>query len=318
MSTHNTTKLSVIGAGSVGTSLAYAAMLRGSANVVALYDVNEKKVDAEVLDLAHGLQFMAGSDLVGGADISVTANSDIVVITAGAKQNPGQTRLELAAKNAAILEGLMSDLVALSPDAIFVLVTNPVDVLTAATVKFSGLPANRVFGSGTVLDSSRLRWLVGREIGVSPRSVHSLIIGEHGDTEFALWSSATIGQVPLCQWRNEAGELVFSKELLTDLQAEVTNSAYRIIEGKGATNYAIGVAGARIVEAVLNNQNAVLPVSSVQSGLMGIDGVSISVPSIVGRNGVIRPLEFPMDAEERMKLDLSVEALRKSQQSIGI
>ncbi|WP_216379401.1 L-lactate dehydrogenase [Arcanobacterium phocae] len=318
MTTQFKTKMSVIGAGSVGTALAYAAMLRGSANVVALFDINKTKVDAEVLDLAHGTQFMAGSELIGGSDITVTANSDIVLITAGAKQNPGQTRLELAEKNARILESLMSDLVPLSPNAIFVLVTNPVDVLTAAAVKFSGLPAGRVFGSGTVLDSSRLRWLVGRKIGVSPRSVHSLIVGEHGDSEFALWSSATIGQVSLRDWCNDKGEKVFSDEVLHELEQEVINSAYKIIEGKGATNYAIGVAGARIVEAVLNNQRAILPVSSVLNGSFGVEDVALAVPCIVGANGVERPIEFPMDSVERARFDASVEALAAAQKTIGL
>ena len=193
----HSSKVSVIGAGAVGASMAYAMLIRESAREVVLYDVNESKVTAEVLDLAHGTQFTGSSSITGGADISATANSDVVVITAGAKQNPGQTRLELAGVNFSILKSLLPDLLKHSPDAIFVLVTNPCDVLATAAQKLTGLPANRIFSSGTVLDSSRLRWLLAEKLDVSTSNVHANIIGEHGDSEFALWSQATVGNTPL-------------------------------------------------------------------------------------------------------------------------
>lgn len=304
-------KLTVVGAGSVGTATAYAALIRGSAATVSLYDINERKVDAEVLDLAHGSQFMLASKVMGGADISVTENSDVIVITAGAKQNPGQTRLDLAAKNVSILESMLPQLAERSPNAVFVLVTNPVDVLTYVATKIIDLPQGRIFGSGTVLDSSRLRWLIGKHIGVSARSVHAMIVGEHGDSEFALWSSATVGQVPIRDWRDCDGMLAFPEEKLVAIEHEVINAAYRIIEGKGATNYAIGVSAARIVEAILGNHNAVLPVSSVENG------VAISVPSLVGRNGVTRRLGVAFSPDEQARLDKSIATLKDSIKAVG-
>ncbi|WP_353065824.1 L-lactate dehydrogenase [Arcanobacterium hippocoleae] len=304
-------KLTVVGAGSVGTATAYAALIRGSASTVSLYDINAQKVDAEVLDLAHGSQFMLASKVMGGADLAVTENSDVIIITAGAKQNPGQTRLALAAKNVSILESMLPQLAERSPNAVFVLVTNPVDVLTYVATKILALPQGRIFGSGTVLDSSRLRWLIGQHTGVSPRSVHAMIVGEHGDSEFALWSSATVGQVPIREWRDEDGTLAFPEEKLVSIEQEVINAAYRIIEGKGATNYAIGVSSARIVEAILGNHNAVLPVTSVA------DGVSISVPSLVGRNGVTRRLDVAFDTAEQIRLDKSIATLQESIKSVG-
>ncbi|MDP9806162.1 L-lactate dehydrogenase [Trueperella bonasi] len=315
MTTFDTSKLTVVGAGSVGTALAYACQIRGSASTIALYDINEPKVEAEVLDLAHGSQFMQASQLIGGADMEVTAGSDVVVITAGAKQQPGQTRLDLAAKNVAILEDMLPKLVEYSPEAVFILVTNPVDVLTYVATKIVDLPEGRVFGSGTVLDSSRLRWLVGKKIGVSARSVHAMMIGEHGDSEFALWSSASIGQIPLRKWTNDDGEHVFDPETLSAIENEVVNAAYRIIDGKGATNYAIGISGARIVEAVLGDHKSVLPVSSIGSGADA--DIALSVPCLVGRTGVLRTLEIDLDEAEREKFEHSKATLRKTIASVG-
>ncbi|NLI03928.1 MAG: L-lactate dehydrogenase [Actinomycetaceae bacterium] len=304
-------KLTVIGAGSVGTATAYASLIRGSASTIALYDINEPKVDAEVLDLAHGSQFMLASKVMGGADLAVTENSDVIVITAGAKQKPGQTRLDLATQNVAILESLLPALAERSPNAVYVLVTNPVDVLTYVATKILDLPQGRIFGSGTVLDSSRLRWLIGEHLNISPRSVHAMMIGEHGDSEFALWSSANIGQIPIREWRDDDGTLAFSEEKLASIEHDVINAAYRIIEGKGATNYAIGVSAARIVEAILGHHNAVLPVSSVEGD------VAISVPSLVGRAGVTRRLNVALDDAEQARLDYSIATLQKSIKTVG-
>jgi len=193
-------KLTVVGAGSVGASTAYAALIRGSARHVALYDIATEKAEAEVLDLAHGTQFTGSSDIVGGSDISVVEGSHVVVITAGAKQYPGQTRIELTAVNASIMTKMMPRLLDVAPNAIYVIVTNPCDVLTVLAQQESGLPPERIFASGTVLDTSRLRWKLGERAGVSTSSVHAYIVGEHGDTEFPLWSNATIGTVPILEW----------------------------------------------------------------------------------------------------------------------
>ncbi|MEW1784237.1 L-lactate dehydrogenase [Arthrobacter sp. NPDC080086] len=312
------TKLAVVGAGSVGTSLAYAALIRGSASHVALYDVNPAKAEAEVLDLAHGTQFSAAAVTVdGGGDIAAVAGADVVVITAGAKQSPGQTRLDLAGTNVRILEQLMPRLIDHAPDAVYVLVTNPCDVLTAAARKITGLPSSRIFSSGTVLDTSRLRWLLAHRAGVSVSSVHASMVGEHGDTEFPVWSGATIGPVPIREWTVD-GARVFTDASLAGTAREVTQAAYKVIAGKGATNYAIGLSGARIVEALLRAENAVLPVSTVLDGQHGITGVALSLPSVVGRGGVRTVLETPMDDGEIASLHHSAETLRQSLASLGI
>ena len=235
------TKLAVVGAGSVGSTLAYAALMRGAARTVALYDIDAAKVEAEVLDIAHGIQFMPVADVVGSDDVAVCADADVVVVTAGAKQRPGQTRLDLAEATVALVRRIIPDLVAVAPDAVFLMVTNPVDIVTYAALKISGLPARQVFGSGTVLDSSRLRYLLARHTGVAVQNIHAYIAGEHGDSEIPLWSSATIGSVPLTRWPGIAGPDGSVTGRLTEsdrerIAGEVVTSAYRIIAGKGATS----------------------------------------------------------------------------------
>lgn len=313
MSVVENSKLCVVGAGSVGSSLAYAALIRGSASEVALYDITAPKVEAEVLDLAHGTQF-TNSRVTGGADLGVVEGSHVIVVTAGAKQQPGQTRLELAGTNARILEDLLPKLLERAPDAIIILVTNPVDVLTVVAQQITGLPPNRIFGSGTVLDTSRLRWLLARRAGVTTSSVHADIVGEHGDTEFPLWSNARLGPVPILEWRG--GEPFILGEL-DDIAHEVRNAAYTIIQGKGATNYAIGLSGARIVEAVLHDEHAVLPVSTVLGGIRGIDGVALSLPSVVSGEGARPVAETPMSADEEGLLAASADAIRTSVESLA-
>lgn len=311
------TKVSIIGAGAVGTSIAYTLLIKKIAGEVALYDIDKPKVEAEVLDLAHGSQFTSPSRIYGGADLQVVSDSDVVVITAGAKQKPGQTRLDLAATNVAILNKLLPDLVRLSPNAIFLLVTNPCDVLAYAAVKISGLPANRVFSSGTVLDSSRLRWELAERLGVSTESVHALIVGEHGDSEFALWSEARIGPVKLNDWQSETSSTLTQSDL-DHIAEDVKNAAYKVIAGKGATNYAIGLSAARIVEAVLRDESVVLPVSSVLTDYMGISDVALSVPTVVNRQGASKLLPVAMSAAELEKLNSSAEALKASIKHLGL
>ena len=304
-------KLTVIGAGAVGSSVAYAALIRGSARHVALYDIDAAKTEAEVLDLAHGTLFTRASDIIGGSDIGVAEGSHVVVITAGAKQKPGQTRIELAATNAWIVGSIVRDVLEVAPNAIIVIVTNPCDVLTMLAHEASGLPPERVFASGTVLDSSRLRWEIARRTGVAPTSVHAQIVGEHGDTEFPLWSAARINAVPILDWRSPEGDPLFTVEELDRIAVDVRDAAYKVIQGKGATNYAIGLSSARIVEAILGDENAVLNVSSVLQDFHGIDGVALSVPSIVRASGVHPIRETPFDEAELEKLRSSAAALEK-------
>lgn len=310
-------KVSIIGAGAVGTSLAYALLIQRIAGEVALYDVNAAKVQAEILDLAHGSQFFNPSEVYGGDDLEVVRNSNVVVVTAGAKQKPGQSRLDLAATNVAILHDLMPKLVRLAPDAVYLLVTNPCDVLAYAAVKFSGLPANRVFSSGTVLDTSRLRWQLAERTGVSIDSVHALIIGEHGDSEFPLWSQAKIGPISLTDWKIN-GMAPLSTDELDQIADEVKNAAYKVIEGKGATNFAIGLSGARIVQAVLRDEQAILPVSTVLHNYLGISDVALSVPTVVNGQGASRPLEFDITDAELVKLKASAETLGQSLKTLGL
>ena len=303
-------KLTVVGAGAVGSSVAYASLIRGSVRHIALYDIASAKAEAEALDLAHGSQFAAHTDIVGGgSDIALTENSDVVVITAGAKQKPGQTRLDLAGTNAKIMSQLVPPLLEASPNAVFVVVTNPCDPLTTLSQQETGLPAERIFASGTVLDTSRLRWLIAQKAGVATSSVHAHIVGEHGDSEFALWSTATIGTVPILEWTRD-GERVFTREDLDQILSEVRGAAYKVIEGKGATNDAIGLSSARIVEAVTGDQHAVLNVAPVLSDFHGIDGIAMSVPSVVSAAGAVPIRETPFAEDELDRLKASANTLR--------
>jgi L-lactate dehydrogenase len=314
------TKVAIVGAGSVGATIAYACLLRGVAKHVALYDLNRAKVEAEVLDLNHGLQFVPMATLEGSDDVGICADASVIVITAGAKQKPGQTRMDLASANAAICRALLPQLMRVAPEAIYLLVTNPVDVITYVTLKLTGLPPQRVLGSGTVLDSSRFRFLIARRCNVAVQSVHATIVGEHGDSEVPLWSSASIANVPLHEWAvPRHGKLSVVDR--TNIFQNVKNAAYQIVAGKGATNYAIGLATAKILEALLHDENRILPVSSLLSsygeGEDAIDDVCLSVPCIVNRGGVEQALRIPMNAAERAGLRHSADTIRAAIRSLG-
>jgi L-lactate dehydrogenase len=309
-------KVAIVGAGAVGATLAYAGLMRGFARTVALYDINAAKVDAEVLDLAQGVQFMPQADVIGSDRVDVCADADVVVITAGAKQQPGQSRLDLAGATIGLMDRIVPPLLEVAPDAIYILVTNPVDVVTFAAIKKSGTAPSHMFGSGTVLDSSRLRYRVAQECRVAIANVHAYIAGEHGDSEVALWSSATIGGLPLTSYKGADGAVIMTPEKCEQIQREVKDSAYRIIEGKGATNYAIGIAGARIVEAVLQDQNRVLPVSTLID-VPGVGEVCMSMPSVIGRSGVVHRVELPLSDSERASLEVSARSIREAAQTFG-
>jgi L-lactate dehydrogenase len=309
-------KIAIVGAGAVGATIAYASMIRGVAKQLAIYDVNRAKVDAEVLDLNHGLQFVPMATLEGSDDIGVCTGADVVVITAGAKQKPGQTRMELAGANVELCRTLVPQLLKVAPDALLLVVTNPVDVLTYVVQKLSGLPSRRVFGSGTVLDSSRFRFLLARHLNLAVQNVHAFIVGEHGDSEIPLWSSATVGGVPLLQW-GVPGHTKLTEGDRAHIFDNVRNAAYQIIRGKGATNYAIGLATAQILEAVLYDEQRVLPVSSRLENYLGISDVCMSVPSIVNRLGVETVLEVPMNDSEREGLRRSADTIRHTIRTLG-
>ncbi|MGN6628035.1 MAG: L-lactate dehydrogenase [Tepidisphaeraceae bacterium] len=309
-------KIAIIGAGAVGSSIAYACMIRGVCPRIALYDVAGTRARAEAMDLAHGRAFVPAVTIEGSDDIAVCGGADVIVITAGAKQKPGQPRLELAAANVAICRDLIPRLLDVAPQAILLLVTNPVDVITYAAMKISGLPRERVFGSGTVLDSARFRYLIAERMKVAVQSVHAYIVGEHGDSEIPLWSTAAIGSVPLEQWdvpghaRLAAGEFAAIFE-------NVRTAAYQVIAGKGVTNYAIGLATAKILEAVLKHENRVLPVSTHLEDWRGIRDVCLSLPCIVGRSGPETPLPIPIRDAELGQLRQSSEAIRGVIRQVG-
>jgi L-lactate dehydrogenase len=307
--------LAIVGAGSVGATLAYAALIRGVARRVVLYDLNRAKVEAEALDLAHGMAFIPMGAVEGSDDIGICAGADMVVVTAGAKQQPGQTRLELADRTINLMRTLVPQLVEVAPDAVYMMVTNPVDVVTYASLKISGLSPRQMFGSGTVLDTSRLRYLLSEHCRIAVRNVHAYIVGEHGDSEFPLWSAANIGGVPLREFVAATG--VLSPGDLAEIADEVKNSAYRIIDGKGATNHAIGLAGVRIIQSVLRSERAILPVSSLLEDYLGISDVCLSVPSIVDRDGVGERLEFSFDESELASLRTSADEIRAVARQFG-
>jgi L-lactate dehydrogenase len=309
-------KIAIVGAGSVGATIAYACLVRGVAKDITLYDLNAAKVEAEALDLNHGLQFVPMANLEGSADVEVCRGADVVVVTAGAKQKPGQTRMDLAGANAAICKEMVPKLLAVAPDAILLLVTNPVDVITYVTMKISGLTGQRVFGSGTVLDSSRFRFLIARRLKVAVQNVHAYIAGEHGDSEIPLWSSASVGSVPLHEWAVQ-GHGKLSVRDRTEIFQDVKTAAYQIIQGKGATNYAIGLATARILEAILHDENRILPVSSLLTDYRGISDVCLSLPCIVNRRGVETPLPIPLNEAELAGLRNSAETIRNAIRSLG-
>ena len=300
-------KLAVVGAGSVGAAVAYAAMIDRLADQIAMYDIDAERATAEAMDLSHGLQFVGGGRVVGGDDIELCAGADLVVVTAGAAQRPGSSRLELAEANVAMVTRMMPELLRVAPDAVYLFVTNPVDVVTYVAQEISGLPHGRVIGSGTVLDSSRLRHALAERLGLSVTSIHALVVGEHGDSEIVLWSSATVGGTPLLEVVGPDGWRVRDDELDT-IRREVRDAAYRIIAGKGNTNLAIGLATARIARAISRDEHAVLPVS-VRTVVDGVEAC-LSVPSVVGRFGVLATMPLAMNDTERAGLRASAAALR--------
>lgn len=295
-------KISIIGAGSVGTAIAYASAIQGVGDELAIYDLNGPKATAEILDLQHGLQFVPATSVSGGDDLQVCSGSDVVVITAGAKQKPGQSRLELASANADITRDLVPRLLDLAPDTLLLFVTNPVDVVTFVAQEIAadlGVDHHRVIGSGTVLDTSRLRHRLADRLQVALSSIHATIVGEHGDSEIALWSIANVGGEPLD----------FPAHELDHLLHEVRTAAYRIIEGKGATNLAIGLSTARILAAIESDEHAVLPIST-RHHVDGVGDVCFSLPTVVGARGAVRCLDVPMSDAERAGLTESARAIR--------
>lgn len=304
------TRVAIVGTGAVGSTFAYSLLISGLAAEIVLVDANARKAEGEAMDLMHAVPFLHTARVWAGT-VEDCAGSAITVITAGAAQKPGETRLDLLRKNAAIFREIVPAVAAANPDGIIVVATNPVDVLAYLTFRISGLPSGRVIGSGTILDTARFRALLAEHYGVDPRSVHAYIAGEHGDSEVPVWSLANIAGMPLADFATANGMGHDAGSLQAIFEA-TRDAAYEIIERKGATYYAVAAGLMRIVEAILRDQSTVLSVSSLICDYYGIDDVYLSVPTVVGRVGVERPLRLALSAEEASGLRRSAVLLRET------
>ena len=312
----NVRKCAVIGCGFVGASCAFSLMQSGLFSELVLIDANKNKAEGEAMDLGHGIPFARPMEIYTGSYDDIT-DCGIIIVTAGAGQKPGETRLDLVNKNVNIFKSIIPEIEKRQCEGILLIVSNPVDILTYTALKLSGLPAERVIGSGTVLDTARLKYLLGRHLDVDSRSVHAYIIGEHGDSELAVWSSANVSGIGLnrfCEIRGHYDHM----ESMRKLYEGVRDSAYEIIKKKGATYYGIAMAVRRIAECIVRDEHSILPVSSLLNGQYGLDNICISVPTVVGSNGVDKVLEIELDDGEREKLKKSAEELKKVLASIDI
>lgn len=308
-------KVGIVGTGMVGTSFAYALMQRSLANEIVLIDANRGRAEAEAMDLNHGLPFVRPLRISAG-DYADLAGARITVVTAGAAQKPGETRLQLLERNAAIFRQIIPEIVKHNPDGIILIASNPVDLMTYLSVQISGLPATRVFGSGTILDTARFRYLLGEHYTVDPRSVHAYIVGEHGDSELGLWSLANIAGVRLRDFKSTAGK-GYDEAALEEIFKQTRDAAYAIIERKGATYYAIGLGLLTIVEAILRDQHTVLTVSSLMTGQYGVSDICISLPTIVGAGGIEEVLNLSISAEEEAAFQRSAATLAERYKQIA-
>lgn len=297
--------------------MAFAALNRGIADHISLYDLDSTKVRAEVLDLSHGLEFVGPATISGGADVSVCEGADVIVITAGAKQRPGETRLELTSRNAGIFRDMIPKLTRVAPDALLLVVTNPVDVLTQLAIGITGRDDGTVFGSGTVLDSSRLRHLLALRFAIAERHVHAHVVGEHGDSETVLWSSATIGGAPLVELATADGRRLGAEDRM-EILADVRNSAYEIIAGKGSTSWAVSLAVTQILDALdRESHSAVLPVTAPVGAVLDLGDVCISLPRLVDAAGAGEVLPFSANEDEVGAIRASASAVREAVAAIS-
>ncbi len=307
-------KVVVIGAGSVGTTYVYALMHTGLVGEVVLLDLDQRKVKGEVMDLEHGLAFIPPVEIRSG-DYSDCADANLIVVTAGAKQTPGQSRLELTQRNADIVKSICDQIKKCDSQAVLVMVANPVDALTYLALKRLGWPRERVIGSGTVLDSARFRFMLSRHCGVDTRNVHAYILGEHGDSEVAAWSMTHIAGIAMKDYCGIC-QRCDSKKRHKDITHRVRDSAYHIIDYKGSTYYAVGLSLTRISGAILRNEHSILTVSLLLQGEYGIDDICLSVPCVVGKTGVERIITAQLSEDEQAALKASARALRSALNSI--
>ncbi|MEW6448429.1 MAG: L-lactate dehydrogenase [Bacillota bacterium] len=307
-------KIAIIGIGSVGATAAYALVAGDLAQEIVLLDINRSRVEGEALDLGDSTTFTAPKRVFVG-DYEDCHNAEIVVFTAGANQRPGESRLALVERNYGVLRDVLNKLQTYWHGGILIIVSNPVDVLTYAAAKTTGLEKNRVLGSGTILDSARFRHALSIHVGVDARSIHAYVIGEHGDSAVPLWSRATVAGILLDDFCRQRGIAVPDKETIT---TSIRQAAYRIIERKGATYYAVGLAIRRICEAILKDQNSVLTVSGLLEGQYGYANTAFSLPTVVGKNGRGTAIELPLDLEEKAALKRSAALLKVAQERLGL
>jgi L-lactate dehydrogenase len=313
-------KVSVIGCGNVGLRYAYGMLIKGTARALVLVDIDKERIKGEVSDISHGIPYGFPVKITAG-DYPDIKNSDLVVITAGKKQKEGQSRMELAGENVKLFKKIIPDIVKFAPDAKILVVTNPVDVMSFAAYKFSGKPAREVIGSGTVLDSARFKFLLAEHCSIDARNIHAYVLGEHGDSEFPMWSRAMVGGVffnEYCQHICTKRYKCRKEEEHDKIFQQVRGSAYEIIRRKGETSYGIGLAMVRITQAILNNQMAVLPVSSYIKGLFGLKECYISLPAVVGKEGVREIIYSQPDKKEEEQLNNSVAAIRETLKHTGL
>lgn len=302
------TKVAIVGAGNVGASIAFAMALQQNASEIVLIDKKDEKAVGEALDINHGLCFL-GQMAVYAGDYPDVASADVIIVTAGVNRKPGQSRLDLARTNLAIAREITENIMKYYTHGVILVVSNPVDILTYKIQKWSGLPNGRVFGTGTVLDSARFRFILAQNFNVDVRNVHGYIVGEHGDTQLPLWSATHIAGINI----EEYGRLynsAFSDQDKEMIRENVRQAGATIIKNKGATYYAIAVAVNTLVETLLKNQNTIRTVSSVIEGNYGISDVAISLPSLINANGVEKIIEFPITEEEEKKLKASADTLK--------
>lgn len=302
-------KCGIVGCGNVGATVAYSLMQTGWFSELVLLDIDQKRASGEAADLSHGLPFHSPMEIYAGTYADL-ADCGIIIITAGARGKFGSSRLDAAEVNARIFRSIVNDIAIYNQNAILLVVTNPVDILSHVTYHVSGFPPNRVIGSGTVLDTARLKQLLGSYLGVDSRQVHAFIIGEHGDSELAVWSSANISGVDLPRYCEKFSR-GYPPDELEELSQKVKNSAHEIVSAKGATYYAIAESVKRIVSAIVRDESSILPVSTLLTGQYGIEDVSLSLPCLINRHGIARVLEIPLNADEKKRLQSSAEALRR-------
>ncbi len=306
-------KVVLVGTGFVGMSMAYALENQGGVNELVLIDVLRDKAEGEAMDLAHGLAYAANRMDIRAGGYNECADADIVVICAGLNQKPGQTRLELMKVNVEIMRDITENVVDSGFKGIFVVATNPVDLMTYTVQRISKFPTEKVIGSGTVLDTSRLRYLIGSELEISPKNIHTYIMGEHGDSSFAVWSHSYVGCKPLTSIVRDRGK---GQEFLDDLCKQVQNAAYEIIEKKKATYYGIGLGLAKLVKSIINNENSITTISAYIDGHYGHSGLYIGVPAIISNSGIRDILNLRLTADEQEKFDYSFSVLHSMKEEI--